>query len=408
MLQQRRDLLAKLGVLTCLYLSQGVPFGFFSQALPAILRNYGVDLKVISLISAFAFPWSLKFLWAPWIDRDGSARIGHRKSWILPLQAIVASLLVAIAMLNPPSLDTAYLVPLVGLLFLVNLAASTQDVATDGLTVTVLNDSERGFGNSIQVSGFRVGMVIGGGGILMLMGRWGWVTSFLGMAALIVAVTIPVLFFREPPHALAQAEREQMRWWAMLRSFVQRPGIVYWLLILLVFKMGDSFGSGMTKPLLVDAGLTLEDVGWVSGIIAMVAAIVGGLVGGWVILNTGRRRALMLLGGLQGISMLGYAWIATAKPSLWIIASIVSLEHFLSSMASVAMYTCMMDVCRKSHAGSDFTLQASLFAGATGLVYLVSGFSADHFGYFIHFIAAAVIALLALLPVYFWRESRVE
>lgn len=407
MAELRRDLHVKLAVLACLYVSQGMPFGFFGHALPAILRDYGVDLRVISIVSAFAFPWSLKFLWAPWVDRYGNARIGHRKSWILPLQLCVMGLLVAIALLNPKTLDMPMLIPLVGLLFLINLAAATQDVATDGLAVTSLSAQERGFGNSIQVSGFRVGMVMGGGGVLMLMGVWGWTASFLVMAALILLVTIPVLFYREPPHPLSVEEREAMRWGPTLLSFVRRPGIAYWLGIVLAFKIGDSFGSGMTKPMLVDVGLSLEDVGLVSGVIAMLAAIAGALAGGWGVLNLGRRRALLVFGGLQGLSMLGFVWIAAEKPGLWAIAVVVSVEHFISGMASVALYTCMMDACRKSHAGTDYTLQASLFAGATGLAYLGSGFSADSVGYEVHFSVAVVVALLALLPIYFWKEEHV-
>lgn len=403
-----RQLRNKLIVLACLYVSQGIPFGFFSQALPAILRTYGVDLKVISIVSAFAFPWSLKFLWAPFVDRYGNATLGHRKSWILPLQACVVLLVVLIAFLNPQSLDTPMLIPLVGLLFLVNLAASTQDVATDGLAVTALNDKERSYGNSIQVSGFRGGIVLGGGGMLMLMGVMGWVPSFLCMVALIVVVTIPVFFFREPPHPLTVEERAAMQWWPTLMSFIKRPGIVHWLCIIVAFKLGDSFASGMTKPLLVDVGLSLKDVGLVSGVVAMLAAIAGALAGGWGVVSLGRRRALLVFGGLQGLSMLGFVWIAAAKPGLLAISLVVSVEHFLSGMASVAIYTCMMDACRKSQAGTDYTLQASVYAAATGLVYLGSGFSADSFGYATHFAIAVALALLALLPVYYWKETHVR
>ena len=76
----------KLGVLSCLYLSQGLPFGFFSQALPPLLRSYGVDLEVIGFISFLFFPWALKFLWAPYVDQYGSQKLGRRKSWILFLR----------------------------------------------------------------------------------------------------------------------------------------------------------------------------------------------------------------------------------------------------------------------------------------------------------------------------------
>lgn len=242
----------------------------------------------------------------------------------------------------------------------------------------------------------------------MLMGVMGWLPSFLCMAALVVLVTLPVLFFREPPHPLTVEERAAMQWWPTLLSFVKRPGIVQWLCIIVVFKLGDSFASGMTKPLLVDVGLSLKDVGLVSGVVAMLAAIVGALAGGWGVVSLGRRRALLVFGGLQGLSMLGFVWVAAAKPGLLAIGVIVSVEHFLSGMASVAIYTCMMDACRKSHAGTDYTLQASVYAAATGLVYLGSGFSADSFGYATHFAIAVALALLALLPVYFWKETHVR
>ncbi|CBL44785.1 Major facilitator superfamily protein [gamma proteobacterium HdN1] len=399
-----------MGVLACLYITQGIPFGFFSHALPAILRDYGVDLKTISIISFFAFPWSLKFLWAPVLDRYGNARIGHRKSWIFPLQACVVALLVMIALLQPQSLAGVQLVWLVGLLLLVNFAAATQDIATDGLAVTTLAAHERGYGNSIQVSGFRVGMVVGGGATLLLMGTWGWCNAFLGMALLIVLATLPLLWFREPalqPEPVAGGARHPSLW-SVFRSFLRVPGVRAWLLIVAVFKLGDSLGSGMARPLLVDVGLSLQEIGVISGVIGMVASIVGALLGGRAVVVLGCRRALLWLGGLQAVSMLGYAWISHVHAGWWAAAFVVSIEHVVGSMATVALYTGMMDVCRKSCAGSDFTLQASLLAGASGLVYLLSGFSADQFGYFNHYLLAVAVALLALLPVYFWRDQRVE
>lgn len=401
-----RDTGKRLGVLFCLYLSQGIPFGFFSHAMPAILRSHDVDLRYIGYISALAFPWSLKFIWAPWVDRYGSLRIGHRKSWILPLQAAVVLLLCGLALLDPAALDPLTLVVVALLLLLVNLAASLQDVASDGLAVNILRDNERGYGNGIQVGAFRVGMIYGGGGVLMVIGLMGWAFSFLSMAALLVLATLPLLFFREPPPVATQAERDAIRWWPALKSFMAQPGVTFWLVVIACFKVGDSLGSGMAKTLLVDIGMSLEDVGLVSGTVAMVAAIVGALLGGKAVLMLGRRRAMMTFGGLQALSMLGFAWIDLAGgASLLTVGAIVAIEHLVSAMATVAVYTGMMDMARRHHASTDVTLQASVYVVATGVVYVVAGHLAEAVGYALHFTVSAAVALAALVPVYFWRSA---
>jgi PAT family beta-lactamase induction signal transducer AmpG len=402
----KRDTTMRLGVLFCLYLSQGIPFGFFSHAMPAILRSHDVDLRYIGYISALAFPWSLKFIWAPWVDRYGSLRIGHRKSWILPLQAGVILLLCGLAVLDPETLDPLTLFTVAWLLLLVNLAASMQDVASDGLAVNILREQERGYGNGIQVGAFRVGMIYGGGGVLMVIGLMGWTFSFLSMAVLLALATIPLLFFREPPPVATPEERDAIRWWPALTSFMAQPGVRLWLLVIGCFKVGDSLGSGMAKTLLVDIGMSLEEVGLVSGTVAMVAAIVGALLGGKAVLWLGRRRAMMTFGGLQGLSMLGFAGIDLAGgASLAVVAVIVAFEHLVSAMATVAVYTGMMDMARRHHASTDVTLQASVYVFATGGVYVLAGHLAEAVGYALHFTVAAALAFAALIPVRYWKSA---
>ena len=151
-------------VLLTLYMAQGLPTGIFSQGLPAILRSYDVSLKVIGFTSLLAIPWALKFLWAPYIDKYYSARLGQSRSWILPMQLLAMLLLLAIAFFDPKSLATQQgLIYFLTLMFLLNLVAATQDVATDGLAVRNLNYEERSWGNGLQVAGYRLGLIIGGG-----------------------------------------------------------------------------------------------------------------------------------------------------------------------------------------------------------------------------------------------------
>lgn len=138
-------------LLASLYCAQGLPSGLLAHSLPVLLRQHGVDLALIGLFKLLALPWLLKVLWAPWVDRLASPRLGHHRGWILPLQMGVTGVIAALALMNPERLFDSHFLLLIGLLLLVNLAASTQDIATDGLAVRLLPERWRGLGNSLQV-----------------------------------------------------------------------------------------------------------------------------------------------------------------------------------------------------------------------------------------------------------------
>ena len=161
------------------------------QALPALLRDQGVSLSLIGFTSALALPWALKFLWAPLIDRYGT-----RKRWLLGLNGLTMALMLLVA-----SRDFAAWVErlpwLLAVLFCANVISATQDIATDGYAVTKLKPELRGLGNSIQVIGYKIGMVMGSGGLLWLVSQHGWQASYGGLACLMLLVIVPVLFMQD-------------------------------------------------------------------------------------------------------------------------------------------------------------------------------------------------------------------
>src|SRR5262245_14544703 len=185
----------KFGLLGSLYFSQGLPFGFFTQVLPILLRKQGFSLTDIGLLSSLiAVPWMLKFLWAPAVDRYWLSSSGRRRSWILPLQLFTALTLAGLAVF--PSTPPAAM--LIASVLLLSTLAATQDIATDGLAVDMLTHGERGVANGLQVAGYRVGMIVGGGLLLILHEQLGWSLTFLAMAMLIAVASVPVAMTREP------------------------------------------------------------------------------------------------------------------------------------------------------------------------------------------------------------------
>jgi PAT family beta-lactamase induction signal transducer AmpG len=381
---------AKLGLLGCLYFSQGLPFGFFMQALPVMLRKQGYSLGQIGLTSLLVVPWALKFLWAPAVDRFSVARFGRRKSWIVPLQlGTVAALAVLASSASHamPALMTAVLV--------LNLLAATQDIATDGLAIDLLAPSERGAANGLQVAGYRVGMIVGGGALLVLHDRLGPSRTFLAMAALTALATVPILAAREPTHRSAAVPTPG----GVLPHFLRRPGALRLLLLLFIYKAGDAFATGMLRPFLADAGLSLADIGWLLGTVGFVAGLLGALAGGFAVTRVGRRSALFSFGLLQAAAVAGYALLALGKPGQAALYAVCAGEHFAGGMATAALFTCMMDWCSTDASATDYTVQASTVVIATAAASAVAGFSAQAFGYFGHFCLATGLALCALVAV---------
>ncbi|MGW8650552.1 MFS transporter, partial [Nocardia salmonicida] len=231
-------------LLSSLYFAQGLPFGFFTQALPVVLRESGYSLVVISASGVLYLPWALKFLWAPYVDRYGT-----RRTWLLVLQLLSAAVAMVLACLD---LSSSLRWLFIGIV-VVNLLSATQDVATDGSAVRLLGPRQRGLGNGIQVGAYRVGMIVGGGALLWLYALAGWRALFLAMAALIVLTTVPVWLMREPvADRLPSPKPAQLlgAWWTRLR----RPGVLAFIALIGAFKFGDSMAAALTGPFLSDAG----------------------------------------------------------------------------------------------------------------------------------------------------------
>lgn len=390
----KRSTVIKLGVLTSLYMSQGLPFGFFTQALPVLLRKQGYSLELIGMSSLLACPWALKFLWAPWVDRTGVSAFGRRKSWIVPLQGLTFFMLLSLAFLPQP----LNMKVILWAVFLVNLLAATQDIATDGLAVDMLEEKERGLGNGIQVAGYRVGMIISGGFLLIVYDRIQWGGTFGVMALIIGLATLPVLLHSEGTPRVSVVKTPSVK---RIAGFFQRPGIIPVVCLIVMYKFGDAFATSMLRPFLADAGMDLTDIGWLLGTVGFVAGMLGAVAGGALVNILGRRGALMAFAALQGVSVLGYAMVAWGTFNQPVIYLLCALEHLASGMATAALFTCMMDWCRPDSSATDYTIQASLVVMANGIAAAASGFSAGAVGYPAHFTAATVLTALSVIGVFY-------
>ncbi len=413
---------ARVALLSSLYFSQGLPYGFFTQALPVWMRQQGLSLTLIGASSVLALPWALKLLWAPLVDRYGGSPLGRRRGWILPLQlaqilaigalAVVGAVATGSAGGGAPQGEalTAMLHAMAVAMFVTNLFAATQDIATDGLAVDILRPEERGLGNGIQVAAYRVGMVVGGGALLAGFGVFGWTPTLLAMAGLIAVMSVPTWLHREAPSSPSSSSSSSssspVSLWASF-SFFRRGGgtVAIWAGGIALYKIGDAIGSPMARTLLIDRGYDVVDVAWLLGTLGSVAGMVGALLGG-VVARRRRLLALVVCGLVHAALMAAYALPVGldlgVEEGRLLVGALVVLEHVTGGMATVSLFTAMMDAALKETGASDYTAQASVVVLASGVGSALSGVSADALGYLWHFVVAGVVCVvgsLAMIPL---------
>jgi len=284
--------------------------------------------------------------------------------------------------------------------------AACQDVATDGLAVRILDTRERGLANGIQVGAYRIGMILGGGLLLWIFARTDWATMFACMAVLLAVTVLPVLRLREPPSPQAaprpSAAQLATGWIARLRV----PGMGAFIALICFYKFGDSMVATLIGPFMRDSGLSKETIALMKGTVGSVASLAGAAVGGWFAFRAGRRKALLACGLLQSASLLCYVAAAHGIGGLGMFWAGTVAEHLLGSMATVALFTLMMDASDPEHAGTDYTLLACAIVFTMGLANFTGAAIADAVGYAPTFLAGFVLSVAGCLVLVSSLDAR--
>jgi MFS transporter, PAT family, beta-lactamase induction signal transducer AmpG len=391
-----------LALLTSLYATQGLPFGFFTLALPVLMREAGWSLTAIGLLQLLALPWLLKFLWAPWVDHHGT-----RRTWLLSLQgcSVVAALMLAVLDLSAPNQSLLLAV----LVF--NVLASTQDIVTDGLAVRLLAARERGLANAIQVGAYRLGMILGGGGLLWLWARSDGRTVFLVMAVLLALSTWPVWCMREPargtdaPPSGGVASRPTaghlaLGWWHRALA----PGMLAFAALVFCFRFGDQMVSSLITPFVSDQGASKETIAMMKGAVGSGASLMGAALGGALMVRVNRRTAMLCTGLGQALSFGLYIAAAMGWGGMPLLWCATVAEGVVGTMATVALFALMMDASDPAHAGTDFTLLASVVVGVGSLGGIVGGVVGDAWGYVWAFGIGTVLSALGCVALVAWLD----
>ena len=389
----------------------GLPFLLIaSMTLSTRLRDVGLDLGSIGLISLASFFYLLKFVWAPLIDRYAfplTAFLGRRRSWLLVSQLLVAISLGALALMRP-ELGVAGLVTwvLVG-----SFAGATQDSVVDAYRIEIAPASAQAALAATYTLGYRFGLIVGGAGALYIADFQGWTPSYLWMAALMLIPIATTLLAPEPvaPESTVVRRIDFIgAFWQPFSSYFRNNGVLLGLVLLLfvgLFKFPDQVIGVMAGPFYLDSGFSKSDIATVSKLFGIWMGIAGAFAGGIAVAAFGFRRMLLVATLGVALSNLAFLLMAHYPSELWAFYTAIAADNLFQGFAGVVLIAFMSALTDRNFTATQFALLVSLanlpgkFAGG------VSGYLVEATSYATFFtLSALTVVPTLLLLAWLWRR----
>lgn len=373
--------------------SSGLPLLLTGSVLQAWMTREGVDLGVIGLYALVGLPYTLKFFWAPLVDRFTLRWLGRRRGWLLTAQVLLMLAIAGLGLSDPAS--QPWLVA--GVALLVTFFSASQDIVVDAYRREDLRDEELGLGSSLYIGGYRAGMLLAGGGGLILADHLSFRGVYLVMAVLMLVGIVTTLFAREPEAASGAPRNLYEAVIAPFEDYFRRPEALWILVFILLYKIGDTMASAMTTPFYLSLGFTTTEIGTVVKFFGTGAVIGGGLLGGLLMLRLGINRALWVFGILQAVSTAGFAWLALIGHSLAGLAGVIAFENLSGGMGTAAYMAYMAQLTNKKFTATQYALLSSLMGVPRVLASAPTGYLAEGLGWVGFFLFCVLIALPGLL-----------
>ncbi len=373
--------------------SSGMPLLLTSKTLQAWMVDVQVDLRIIGIFALVGLPYTLKFLWAPFMDLWTPPFLGRRRGWLLLCQIGVILSIIGIAFSNHK--ETPWITAFFALL--ISFFSASQDIVVDAYRRETLSDNELGMGSTLYIYGYRVAMLLAGALALFLADHIPWTIVYLSMAAAMVVGIFTTFFAFEPQVNAAPPKTLRESVVLPFREFFKRHGAIAILLFILLYKFGDNIAGAMTVPFYLKIGFTKTEVAAIAKALGLFSTLAGAFAGGAAILRLGIFRSLWIFGIMQALSTACFAVLARVGPSNWLLAFVIGYEDFSSGMGSAALIAYSASLCNKRFTATQYALLSSLTGVPRAIFATTTGYLAESLGWTWFFISCALFAIPGLL-----------
>ena len=377
--------------------SSGLPLYTLIYLMQAWLAKSGLDVKALGLFALVTFPYTFKFLWAPFMDRYTIGPLGRRRGWMAVTQIGLFLVIGGLGMLDP-KLELTLIAVFVGV---IAFLSASQDVVVDAYRREILAEDEQGLGAAIIVNAYKAASLIPSALGLVLADTMSWQAVFWIVAAFMLPGFICTLLAKEPAVYGAPPKNLQEAVVLPFREFILRDGLkqaVIIIMFVLLYKIGDSMATALSTKFFLDVGFTTKQIGLAANATGWWASLAGGAVGGIWMIKLGINRALWVFGVLQAIAILGFAWLANVGPDPVLLSAVFGFEAFASlGLGSAALVAFMSRATDPRYTATQYALFSSLAAVPRTFINSSVGYIVAETGWFWFFIVCFILAFPAMM-----------
>ena len=376
--------------------ASGLPLLLTKSTLKIWLREEGIDLATIGFIAYLGAPYTLKFLWSPFIDRFKIFSFGRRRSWLLLSQVLLVISIALMGFANPAN----SLTPVAFIAFFICFFSATQDIVVDAYRRETLTDNELGLGSALYVYGYRLALWIARTVPLLVAQFYSWQAAYFSMAALMSLNLITTFFADEPEEPSDAPSTITQSFIQPVKDFFTRLGTGHAILVLafiLFYKLGDAYASVLTSPFYIDLGFSKAEIVSIDGSIGFFAQFIGLFLGSTIILRIGITSSLWFFGFLQMLSTAGFALLGFVGHNMYLFGAVVGFENASSGMGTAAFLAYMASLTNKANTATQYALMTSIMAIPMTILSGTSGLLAEAVGWNKFFIICTLAAIPGLI-----------
>jgi PAT family beta-lactamase induction signal transducer AmpG len=394
-------------------ISSGFPLALLLGTMTFWLAKVGVDKKTIGFAIGLTTPYTLKFLWAPLIDRLRlpvlTSLVGQRRAWLFFVQALLFGAVWMLGASEPEDHIGVFAFWAIVVAFL----GATQDIVIDAYRIEILPDEELAHGTANNQFGYRLGAFAAGVGTIAMASQegfgLGWPLAYGLTGFCVVPGVIAALWAGRGMHDAATVQTRHGAWLydtivSPFREFFSRRGAVLILLFIMLYKIGDAMGQGMLNPMIVELGFSDTEFLAINKVVGFWGLIVGIAIAAPFLAWLGMGRALFVSGLLMLFSNSMFVILAMQGHSpLWLTIA-VATEQVTSGIGLTVFSVYLSGLANLAYTATQFALLSSVAVVGRTWLATPSGYAAEQLGWPGFWLLTMVIAVPGMVLLWLlWR-----
>ena len=377
--------------------SAGVPLLMTISILQAWMKESGIDLSTIGLFGLVGIPYSLKFLWAPFLDRFSLPFLGRRRGWLLVSQILIIVTILGISNIDITSQLTGLVMLCLGLTFL----SATQDILIDAFRRENVSEKHLPLASSLYIIGYRVAMAIVGSLGFILSDSISFNMVYLCLSGLMMVGIITTLISDEGDFIIKSRE-------SIIEPFIdyfRKNKALIILAFIFIYKIGDMLAFFMSVPYYLDLEYTKSQIGYMK-FIGTWMTLLGSFIGGILLVKYNNiMKGLFYFGILQMVSTFGYVILSWVEPNLILLCSVGSFESFCSGLGTAVFISYIALLTNIKFTGTQYALLSSFVSIPRTIFTSQTGFLVESIGWEYFFIFCTLIALPGLILIHYLEKN---